>query len=512
MMLCSRICPRLVLAITVLFFIKQVKGTIQLEKTQLEWLEYKKSCSESLRVPTISMGTYCNGTFDQFVCWPNSPPGNVSVPCPPYLPWLQNGSAGNVYRVCLDQGIWQKEENSTKVWHDRSECYEKHHLQPKVKEHRLFIILLNLYTVGYSVSLVSLVLALCILLLLRKLHCTRNYIHMNLFASFILRATGVLIKDSITHNNYSFILEKLNYSFNEKEWTSDLRPKNEKLILCRMGSVFMHYAIEANCFWLLVEGIYLHRLLVAIMLSEKLLLRRYVFIGWGVPVLIVVSWGISRYQLENEGCWVTNQNMALWWIIRGPMLFSIAVNFCIFLIIVKLLLSKLKAQQMNFRDYKFRLARSTLVLIPLLGIHDFVFTFITDDQVEGLSRQIKTFIQLIMDSFHGLLVALLYCFCNGEVKAELHKQWSHFLLTYPFLCMPCFLGKNIKHLRKCSKKPHLTSNRMKVARPQNVLRTGSSVELKPTVRHTPRLSASDSSEGEVTTGETIEEVFEESEI
>nr|XP_056711735.1 glucagon-like peptide 2 receptor [Euleptes europaea] len=508
MKLCFGTSPRLVLTITVLFLIKQVKGAF--DTITLNWHSYKEACMKKLQASTRNTGIYCNGTFDQFVCWPYSSPGNVSVPCPSYLPWLKNGSAGNVYRVCLDQGIWKTFENSSQIWSNRSECLEKYHGQSKKEKHLLYVSLRHVYTVGYSFSMASLVLALLILLWLRKLHCTRNFIHMNLFASFILRAAVVLINDSITHSTFVFVYFASEKPSDEHGWLSFLSA--EKLTVCRVFQLFMHYFIGANFFWLLVEGIYLHRLLVATVLSEKHLLQRCMFIGWGIPIVFVASWGIIKYQLEHEGCWAMNRNMTFWWIIRGPIFFSIAVNFCIFLKVLKLLLSKLKAQQMNFRDYKFRLARSTLVLIPLLGIQELVFYFILDEQVRGVSRHIKLFIHLTMSSFHGFLVALLYCFCNGEVKAELRKQWSRFLLAHPFVCLPWEYIKLLGRCPKKSKKQHSLGT----SRPRSLQvakqRTCCNVELSPTWRPKPRTSSYDSSEGEVTAGETTEEVLEESEI
>ena len=52
------------------------------------------------------------------------------------------------------------------------------------------------------------------------------------------------------------------------------------------------------------------------------------------------------------------------------------------------------------------LARATLVLIPLLGIHEVVFTVLIDECVEGSSRYARNFINLTLSSFQVTPVKL----------------------------------------------------------------------------------------------------------
>nr|XP_013224426.1 glucagon receptor [Columba livia] len=363
------------------------------------WKAYSEECHRNMSHLPAPTELVCNRTFDKFSCWPDTAPNSTaSVPCPWFLPWYQKVKHRHVFKTCGPDGQWVTGPRGQPAFTSSPLLQEKF-----AKTYGSFKVM---YTVGYSVSLCALILALALLLGFSKLHCMRNYIHMNLFASFILKGVSVLVIDALLKTHYS---DKID-GYNVHIWLSD-----EAAAGCRAATVFMQYGIVANYCWLLVEGIYLHNLLVVAVFSERSYFTLYLCIGWGAPMLFLIPWVVVKFLYENIQCWSTNNNMGFWWILRFPVFLAILINFFIFIRIIQILVSKLRAHQMRYTDYKFRLAKSTLTLIPLLGIHEVVFAFITDEHAQGTLRYVKLFFDLFLSSFQGMLVAILYCFVNKEV-------------------------------------------------------------------------------------------------
>ncbi|KAK7801105.1 hypothetical protein U0070_022768 [Myodes glareolus] len=350
-----------------------------------------------------------------------------------------------------------------------------------------YILVKAIYTLGYSVSLMSLTTGSIIICLFRKLHCTRNYIHLNLFLSFMLRAISVLVKDSVLYSSSG---------------TLRCHDQAASWVGCKLSLVFFQYCIMANFYWLLVEGLYLHTLLVAILPPSRCFLA-YLLIGWAhmdnekirkeqaddtstcsqepsssqsreeieacIPSVCIGAWTATRLSLEDTGakkgegwfcklhvrgqssadrlslvcrstqcdtsfflsnsCWDTNDQSIPWWVIRMPILISIVVNFALFISIIRILLQKLTSPDVGGNDqsqYK-RLAKSTLLLIPLFGVHYMVFAAFPI----GISSTYQILFELCVGSFQGLVVAVLYCFLNSEVQCELKRRWRSLCLTQP---------------------------------------------------------------------------------
>lgn len=128
----------------------------------------------------------------------------------------------------------------------------------------------------------------------RKLHCTRNFIHMNLFVSFILRAISVFIKDGVLYaeedSDHCFMHTVSSHTcilIPEDYWFPHTHPgvySSFNVVLkleCRAVMIFFHYCVLSNYFWLFIEGLYLFTLLVETFFPEKRYFYWYIIIGWG---------------------------------------------------------------------------------------------------------------------------------------------------------------------------------------------------------------------------------------
>ncbi|XP_037379134.1 secretin receptor isoform X1 [Talpa occidentalis] len=368
---------------------------------QVLWEEQDQCLQELSKERTGDLATEqpasgCEGLWDNMSCWPSSAPGHtVEVGCPRFLQML-TGRNGTMFRNCTLDG-WSKTFPRPDL-----ACGVNMNDSSNEKQHAYLLKLKVMYTVGYSSSLVMLLVALSILCAFRKLHCTRNYIHMHLFVSFILRALSIFIKDAVLFSS------------------DDVTHCDAHRVGCKLVMVFFQYCIMANYAWLLVEGLYLHTLLVISFFSERKCLHGFIALGWGSPAVFVASWAIIRHFLEDVGCWNINTNASIWWVIRGPVILSILINFILFINILRILMRKLRTQESRgyeVNHYK-RLAKSTLLLIPLFGVHYIVFAFSPEDAME-----VQLFFELALGSFQGLVVAVLYCFLNGEVQLEVQKKW-----------------------------------------------------------------------------------------
>ncbi|XP_077359592.1 glucagon receptor-like [Festucalex cinctus] len=400
-----------------------------LEETYHKWVQYKDDCIKMIEnEPLPQDGLFCNRSFDRYACWPDTPAGSlVNISCPFYLPWYDQVLHGVVQRRCGTDGRWELDDNGY-VWRDKSQCEEEKEVtSQEMWLKKIMVSFRTLYTVGYALSLLTLVTALVILLSFRKLRCTRNYIHANLFLSFILRAVSVIVKDTMLERHWGREIMK---PADVSEMLS-----HQAAIGCRIAQVLMQYCVLANHYWFFGEAIYLYSVLIASVFVDSNKYLPYLCLGWGTPLLFVVPWVVMKILKENKECWAVNENMNYWWIIRSPILLASLINFLIFVKILKVILSKLRANnQSDYSGYKRRLAKATLTLIPLFGIHEVIFIFVTDEQTTGLLRYIKVFFSLFLNSFQGFLVAVLYCYANKEVRTELKRKLRSWTTETRLVC------------------------------------------------------------------------------
>ncbi|KAM6977744.1 calcitonin gene-related peptide type 1 receptor [Aplochiton taeniatus] len=340
-------------------------------------------------------GPFCNRTWDGWLCWGDTAPGTSMQMCPEYFQDFDPSE--KVSKVCNPDGQWFHHPESNRVWSNYTQCQA--YTEEKLK---FAYSLYYLAFVGHGLSVISLIISLVIFSYFKSLSCQRISLHKNMFLSFIFNSICTVIWLSAVANNQQLV--------------------TSNPIGCKIMSVLNQYTFGSNYFWMLCEGIYLHTLIiVAVFVGEQQLFWYYV-LGWGFPIIPAITYAVARGLFFDDKCWISSDTYLLY-IIHGPIHAALLVNLFFLLNIVRVLITKLKVTHNAESNAYMKVVRATLILIPLLGAQFILVPW----RPEGrMIRAVYEFIMIIFSHFQGVLVAIMYCFCNAEVRTALRRKWTQF--------------------------------------------------------------------------------------
>ncbi|KAM7345731.1 diuretic hormone 31 Receptor isoform 2-T9 [Cochliomyia hominivorax] len=349
---------------------------------------------------------FCPGTFDGWLCWPDTPAGTSAYErCPEFITGFD--PLRYAHKECDENGEWFKHPLTNKTWSNYTTCVNLDDLN---WQHSINLI----YEIGYGISLVAILLSLVIYGYFKSLKCARITLHMNLFTSFAA-------------NNSLWLL-----------WYLVVLPDADLLNLnppiCVALHVILHYFLLSNYSWMLCEGFYLHTVLVSAFISEKKLVKWLIAFGWGLPAVVIFVYGLARGLLglpeENAHCWMNRTNFEN--ILVVPVCISMFLNLLFLCNIVRVVLLKMKApaslqNSCGPSRTVLQAFRATLLLVPLLGLQ-YILTPFRPDPNHPWEHTYQV-LSAFTASFQGLCVATFFCFFNGEVIAQVKRKWRTTFLS-----------------------------------------------------------------------------------
>lgn len=243
----------------------------------------------------------------------------------------------------------------------------------------------------------------------RALRCARITVHVNLFASCALN-------NALWLAWYALVVRAPGTLRASPAW-------------CRALHAALQYALLTTYTWALCEGLYLHTVLVAAFVSERRLLRALLALGWLLPLPSALTAAARKAGAGAALCWLDEGGPPLELaLLAGGALLLNAVFLCN---IVRVLCTKLRGGGAGGARpppaaTALHALRATCLLAPLLGLQ---FLLSPARPARGAPGWLLyEYVAAACSSLQGLCVAVLFCFCNGEVLAQLRRRWR--VLTF----------------------------------------------------------------------------------
>ncbi|CAH0725336.1 unnamed protein product, partial [Brenthis ino] len=338
----------------------------------------------------------CSPTFDGWTCWKAQPNGTTASSVCPEFAYSNTGPTCHHYssKKCHSNASWELQT-------DYSTCSVTGRLLARYRFH----------VAALAASSAASLPAVFIFFFYRRLRVTRVALHRNLLIAIILRNILVMISRSEIH-------------IDELSNTRDTAMSRHSAA-CRALALAERGAANAVFVCMLVEGVYLHRRIVAVF-RHTFSVKWLYGIGAVLGIVPVVAWAATMALVSDHSCWEVYTAPHVQWALDAPRLLVLVVNGALLADVLRVLLTKVRNSE---NANQLSTAKATLFLMPLFGTQ-FMFTAIRPRTSDCGWEQAYYFIAYMMEALQGVLVALLYCYINKEVhmliKATYRKTGDAF--------------------------------------------------------------------------------------
>lgn len=369
-----------------------------------------KCCVTMVRTPASLKNTkYCPRTWDGWQCWPDTPAGSTaSLPCQNHI-YFENGPPSctkYAHKECLPNGTWYINEYG-REWTNYTTCGRR-------EEHRQY---LYFHVTTYIISIIFIVPALIIFMSYKQLQVPRITMHKHFFLSLLFKGLFSILFKSIV------VADELKRT----EGYESIMDQNGAG--CKFLFILTKYFRMTNYMWMFCEGFYLQKLIAATFAEQRNLIMFYI-IGWAIPLVPVGIYTTLRATLEDDKCWAFPIE-SFEWIMNVPNLLSLLLNLLFLCNILRVLVTKLRATHTKEPSQYRKAVRATLVLVPLFGLHLCLVIYKPHSGKCGVLQAYKYF-SYAMDGLQGCMVALIFCYLNGEVLYLLRRTYQRYKLHNQF--------------------------------------------------------------------------------
>ncbi|EPQ13873.1 Calcitonin receptor [Myotis brandtii] len=300
---------------------------------------------------------------------------------------------------CEINGTWELTADMNETLTNYSMCYA---FSDEKMKHAYMMFYVAV--VGHSVSLLTLTSSLGVFLRFRNLACQRVTMHKHMFLTYILNSIGVLV-------HLTQVVPKIEYVNSDPisiayKWS--------------LVSWFMWRAlISTFAFPLLLESYreFSAELLIDL-LSFQLKYKEFRTLLWGFPVVPTITHAIARLKHFNDSCWMSVETYLVY-IIHGPIMAALTVNFFFLLNILRVLVKKIKNDRQHDGRRYLKAVKATLFLVPLLGIQFVILPWRPHTKIPA---RVYDYVMHFLSHFQGFFVSMIYCFYNTTVQEALTRR------------------------------------------------------------------------------------------